>query len=296
MNQHVADASLLPAELLAGLARFRAAGVAGSLPHGRHLFSYCARERERLAAVTLPHPYIGVVLGGRKEVWRGAAGETLLPGTLFVLPARVPMDIWNVPGERGCYQSLILPVSDPEDVPDLPPPPASSGPRLAVRLTPALVAAVVHAASSLADGPVGAAVRSARVREVVALLSADPAAAPLFVRSMRDRVVQLLRGDLGHRWTAAGAARRLAVSESTLRRRLADGETGFAALLRAERMAAARDRIAAGEGSHAAALAVGYTSRAHFARAYRAAFGENPADGRGGSRPAGWQGRQERSG
>lgn len=285
MNRHVPpDDLMLPSRLLAGLARFRVAGVTGTQPHGRHLFSYCVLERERLAAVVLPHPLVGMVMAGRKEVWRGEAGEVLLPGAMFVLPARVPLDIWNLPGERSGYQSLILEIH-PEDVADLAGPEAvgEAGPGLAVRLTPALVEAAVQAAAVLADGlgegPARAAVRAARVRALVALLSADPAAAPLFARTMAARVVQLVRGDLAHGWTAAEAAARLAVSESTLRRRLAAEGAGFAALLRGERMQAARARIAAGAGSQAAALAVGYASRAHFARAYRAAFGVNPGAG-----------------
>ncbi|MFO1106851.1 MAG: AraC family transcriptional regulator [Amaricoccus sp.] len=279
MNQHVPEAALLPARLLAGLARFRRAGGAGTEPHGPQprglqLFSYCALSRERLVPVVLSHPLIGMVLGGRKEVWRGEDGQAMPPGTMFVLPARVPFDIWNVPdAEGGSYQSLILEIR-PEDVPDLPPPPRGSD--LRVRLTPALVAAAVHAASALGDGAARATVRAARVRELLALLSTDPAAAPLFDRTLAGRVAQLLRGDLAYPWTASEVAARLALSESTLRRRLAAEGTGFAALLRAERMQAARVRIAAGAGSQAAALAVGYASRAHFARAYRAAFGENP--------------------
>lgn len=285
MIQHLPDATPLAPRLLAGLAQFRAAGAAGTLPHGRQLFSYCALERERLAAVVLPHPLIGMVLSGRKEVWRGDAAEAMLPGTMFVLPPQVPFDIWNTPGERAGYQSLILEIH-PEDVADVPH--SEAGPRsgqtdrsgagLAVRLTSALVGAVIHAATALADGPeaVGAAVRAARLRELLALLSGDPAAAPLFDRTMRARLVQLVRGDLSRGWTAGAAAERLAVSESTLRRRLAAEGTGFAAVLRAERMEAARAHISTGAGSQAAALAVGYASRAHFARAYRAAFGENP--------------------
>ncbi len=41
-------------------------------------------------------------------------------------------------------------------------------------------------------------------------------------------------------------------------------------------MSAAHRLMAQGAGSGAAALAVGYASRAHFARAFRATFGGNP--------------------
>lgn len=43
--------------------------------------------------------------------------------------------------------------------------------------------------------------------------------------------------------------------------------------------------MARGAPSGTAALAVGYASRAHFARAYRAVFGDNPARGGDGVAP-----------
>jgi AraC-like DNA-binding protein len=51
----------------------------------------------------------------------------------------------------------------------------------------------------------------------------------------------------------------------------------FSAILQRERMAAARRLMAQGTRSGMAAFAVGYTSRAHFARRFRATFGVNPA-------------------
>lgn len=262
--------------LLAGLARFRAPRGSGTIPHGDSMFSYCALARERLIAVDLPDPLMGIVLAGRKEVWRGSLVDVLLPGTLFVLPRGVPLDILNIPGDRsGSYQSLVLEIRG-QDLPDLAPPPGIRAGGLAVPLDAARVEAVLHAAAAIADGPARPTVRAARLAELLALLHDVPEAAPLYERTMADRVARLLRGDLARGWTAATVARRLAVSESTLRRRLAADGASFSALLRRERMEAARRHIAAGEGSQAAALAVGYASRAHFARAYRAAFGSNP--------------------
>lgn len=265
------------ARLLAGLSRFRAAGGSGTIPHGESMFSYCALARERLLAIELPHPLIGIVLSGRKEVWRGGLVDVLRPGTLFVLPRGVPLDILNLLGEQsGSYQSLVLEVRG-GDLPDLDPPAARDAAGLAVPLDEALVEAVLRAAAAIADGPARGALLGSRLTELLALLHAVPAARPLYERTMADCVARLVGGDLARGWTAAEVARWLAVSESTLRRRLAAEGTPFATLLRQQRMQAARRLLAAGEGSQAAALAVGYASRAHFARAYRAAFGDNPS-------------------
>lgn len=281
MTEHPAQAPLLAARLLAGLGRFRAAEASGVLPQGRGLFSYCALRRERLLAVDLPLPLVGVVLAGRKEVWRGDTVEAFEAGTLFVLPARVPMDVLNLPGERrGSYQSLIVEVR-PEDLPDLEAPTGSGAAALSVRLSEGLVDAVLRAAADLATdpthGPARTAVRSARLTELLALLHSVPAGRALFDRSVAERVARLVRGDLARGWSAAEVARDLGLSESTMRRRLAAEGARFALILRRERMQAAARRIAAGDGSQAAGLAVGYASRAHFARHYRAAFGASPA-------------------
>ena len=77
MTGKIASQEALSSALLEGLARFRAAGVSGSLPHGENLFSYCALTRERLIAVDLPHPILGVVLSGTKEIWRGMNATSL---------------------------------------------------------------------------------------------------------------------------------------------------------------------------------------------------------------------------
>lgn len=281
MTEQTTDQSFLAARLLAGLSRFRAEGASGTLPHGGTLFSYCAQRFERLAAIKLPHPVVAILISGRKEVWQGTDGETIGPGAMFVLPAGVEMDILNIPDDRhGLYQSLILEIR-PGDVPDVLPVVAEStvaaGGRI-VRLTDDLVEAALRAAVALADEPVRPALQAARLTELLALLHRDPAARPLFARSVLERVLHLVRGALAHDWSATEVAERLGFSELTLRRRLAAEGSSFARLLRHERMQAARARIEGGAGSQAAALSVGYASRAHFARQYRAAFGEAPRD------------------
>jgi len=69
MNIHqTSPGDHLRRRLLARLEGFRAPAGSGVHSHARNLFSYCALKRERLAAIKLPHPLIGIVLRGRKEV------------------------------------------------------------------------------------------------------------------------------------------------------------------------------------------------------------------------------------
>lgn len=280
MTDRSPPTAALRAALLAGLAPFRREGMAGTLPHAPGLFSYCALARERLLSVRLPRPVLGVVVSGAKEVWRGDAAERLATGTLFVLPAEVDLDVVNEPDEgTGLYQSLVIEI-EPDAIPDIGPRDfaATAAPAsVAVGLTTGLVEAAIHAARAIGEGPAGATVRSARLAELLALLHDEPAARPLFDMSVAERVARLVRGGLDADWTAVEVARRLALSESTLRRRLAGEGRTFSTILRCERMEAARRLMARGTASGTAALAVGYASRAHFARAYRTVFGDNPA-------------------
>jgi len=282
MTQHVSPASSFASSLLEGLSSFRAEGVSGVAPHAAGLFSYCALTRERLKSVSLPRPIIGTVLSGAKEIWRGEMPERLATGTLFVLPAGIALDIVNEPDEKtGLYQSLIIEV-EPDATPELGllKPVVSGMPdSCVVPLAPALVEAMLHATRAIADGPAGAAVRMARLSELLALLHDVPAAQPLFDMSISERLSRLLRAGLDQDWTAARAAKTLGLSESTLRRRLAAEGGSFSTLLRLVRMEEARRLLAQGERSGVAALAVGYVSRTHFARAFRATFGDNPVRG-----------------
>ncbi|MDD3446069.1 MAG: AraC family transcriptional regulator [Zavarzinia sp.] len=281
MIVHPPPVPTLSQRLLVGLAPFRRGEAAGSTPHGDSLFSYCALTRERLAAIRLDHPVLAVVLSGAKEVWRGDAVTVLGEGDVFALPARVAMDVVNVPSARtGFYQSLIveIPADTLPPVTMVVPPPADArrNPPVGITLTPHLVEALVHAASAIADGPAGPLVRASRLAELLALLRADPAAAVLFRQSVGQRVAQTVATDLSAPWTAPQVARLLAMSEATLRRRLAAEALSFGALLRRERMVAARRLLETGASAQNAALAVGYASRAHFARHFRAAFGLLP--------------------
>jgi AraC-like DNA-binding protein len=276
-NPHV---FALRSRLTQRLAPIAAQAQAGFQAFGPQLTTYCCLKRERIAAVVLPHPLIGIVLRGRKEIWLGPECQSFESGSVFVLPREVPMDVVNILDDRsGLYTSLMLEVKDlPEGVLPL----LGSGPEpgktaLEIPLTPALVDALTHAAGVTEGGPQGEAVQRLRLAEVLTLLQGEPAARPLFDQSLADRVVWLIRSDPSRSWSVSEVALALGMGASTLRRQLDARGTPFRSLLLQTRMATAQRALAAGAAITSAAEAAGYASRSHFARHFRATFGTSPS-------------------
>ena len=254
-------------------------GTDGRYQHGNRFFSYCSLDRERLKAVELPHPIIGIILRGLKEVWLGGTVHVLEPGTVFVMPRGVRMDVVNIPAERHSYESLLL------EVPALPPgiSPLIGVPRaggddwqFGVPLNSDLVDALVHAATSIASDAVGDALKTLRLAEVLTLMQPLAAARPLFETSLSEEVAWLIRAAPSQAWTVERVAAQLGLGASTLRRRLTAENKSFREILRHERLQAGRTVLMSGASSQAAAEAAGYSSRSHFARRYRETYGRSP--------------------
>ncbi|UXY15633.1 helix-turn-helix domain-containing protein [Chitiniphilus purpureus] len=95
--------------------------------------------------------------------------------------------------------------------------------------------------------------------------------------SWRERVVRLIDFDPAADWRMGDVAGRLAVSEATLRRRLAEEDASFAGLLADVRMGRALILVMQTRQSvQQIALACGYTSPSRFTDAFRARFGLTP--------------------
>lgn len=268
--------------LLARLEGFRAPAASGVHNHARNLFSYCALQRERLAAIKLPNPLIGIVLRGRKEVWLGDVSQAFVPGSVIILPRNVAMDVVNIPGDSGVYESLIL------EVPMLPDgvPPLTLAERLGreaisrafgITLTDDLVEALGHAATTIRVEEMSETVQALRLSEVLTLLRPFPEARALFSAPLREEVAWLISSAPAQEWSVARVAREVGLGASTLRRRLAQEDSSFRAILRQERLRAGQAALATGASSLGAAEAAGYASRSHFARRYRQSFGVTPS-------------------
>ncbi|CDN48799.1 AraC family transcriptional regulator [Neorhizobium galegae] len=260
--------------------------VAGRLKPGMNayaeqLFIYCCFDREKVKALELEDPMIGIVLYGQKEIWFGDRTHAFPPGSVFVLPRKVPMDVVNIPDETtGFYVALRL------DVPSLPEgiPPLSTAERLkggelgnfGVPLSDGLVEALCHAATTIADGAIGETIKRLRMAEVLALLRPLPEARLLFRQSLSDEIAWLIATAPSEQWSITEVAEQIGIGASTLRRRLSLEGGSFRAILRRERLKAGQNAISSGASSIAAAEAAGYASRSHFSRRFRETFGTSP--------------------
>lgn len=257
-----------------------ATGRPGMNGRGHHLFSYCTLDRERLASIRMPHSVIAIVLHGIKEIWLGDFVTQVGAGGVFVLPGGLPLDVVNIPGPAGLYESLLIEIPTlPETVPPLTPAerPRLRDPAFRVPLTPDLCQALVHAATTIADGISADVLKTLRLTEVLTLLRSVPAARPLFRRDLCEDLTWLVSHAPDQDWTVDRVARDLGIGASTLRRRLAAEGHSFRALVRHARLRAARRMLDGGASSLAAAEAAGYASRSHFARRYRQTFGVSPS-------------------
>jgi AraC-like DNA-binding protein len=111
--------------------------------------------------------------------------------------------------------------------------------------------------------------------------------APPRQRRFSDRVRELLSAEPHAGWTGADLCARLAVSEATLRRRLAAEGWSFQSLLIDVRMSIAMQLLQSTTLSVLrVAEAVGYQSQSRFAVRFRSRFGFAPSAIRGHVRPA----------
>ncbi len=187
-------------------------GTAGRYAHGNRLFSYCSIDKERFKAIELPCPLIGIMLRGLKEVWLGDTMHLFEPGTVFVLPGGVSMDVVNIPaGPSSSYESLLL------EVPALP---VGMAPltgdektgfrdrdrQFRVPLDADLVETLIHAATTIGSEALGEAVKAVRLMEVLTLLRPLAAARPLFETALPDEVAWLVGSAPSEAWTVERVA------------------------------------------------------------------------------------------
>jgi AraC-like DNA-binding protein len=164
--------------------------------------------------------------------------------------------------------------------------PASA--RLLEHVSHGLVTAFESARQALAaSSDVPAAVTRQRMLEVMHWLLEDRIAlhsAPVNP-TVSIKVRALLAGRLDADWKADRVAKAMAMSEATLRRRLAEEETSLTELLTEMRMAAALTLLqATAQPVSDIALSVGYQSPSRFAARFRQRFGFAPTAVRGHER------------
>lgn len=224
---------------------------------------------------------IRVVAGEKRIRWDGGqlcAG----PGAIILFPENLAVTVENIPPRAGVYQARALPL--PRDRieaayarldPDLRRREAAP---LACATLPGKDADLLFDALFAAGHKLPPAVLALRQEELVLWLAeAGALLVPPAPQRLSDRLRRLLAERPDADWTADKAARALATSAPTLRRRLASEGGGFSALLQDVRMTQALALLQSGDLTVAAvAAAVGYDSPSRFAVRFRARFGAAP--------------------
>jgi AraC-like DNA-binding protein len=231
--------------------------------------------RASFRAVVGEAPVILRVEAGRKVI-RGAVFGEVQVGGLALMPAGVPLDVENHPPENGPYRATGLLV-----LPGIAAPTGVSG---GVQTTDARALQAFDRALDMVRRPaVPQVIRDHAVLEVLLWLdAAGVRLPPPGPTRFEDRVRGLLAKDLARDWTASDLGDALAVSEATLRRRLA-AAGGFAAILTDLRMNRALGLLQGGDLPVAAVAGeVGYASPSRFALRFRARFGVSPGEIRQG--------------
>lgn len=247
---------------------------------------YCA-VRHQLRSISLATPAAVLVLDGCKVLWRRGERMEVRAGNMFLLPARMELDIENVPGaDSGLYQALCLSFSsDMVDavcsarVGEVPPTALDS---LRVTVDTPLSQSVAHLLDMALAGNAGERVLRLCLEEILELVGRRATGLPLLWEmssTWSSRCARIIAMDPGRNWSTAEVAARLCVSERGLRRNLQAEGSGLRRILRDVRLNAGLQLLQTGGYSVGeAAFRCGYASASRFAVLFRERFGVSPGD------------------
>lgn len=238
----------------------------------------------RIRHVPFHEPCAILVLSGRKTVFHRSSALECPTGSLLVVPGGTALDLRNEPdAATRRYRALILPFGSellarmcrahgiasarPGGRPQL----------LKFTCDPVLRDAVLHYLDSAADAKLVA----HRLMEILLILAGrEPrlAAYALDVRSWAQKVRTAIAADLARAWDLELLCRKLATSESTLRRNLKKEKTGFRELLQEQRLTSALMLLLqTSRPVSRIALDCGYQSASRFSSNFHKRFGVPPS-------------------
>lgn len=240
-------------------------------------------RRATFRALTAERVAVIRVRSGAKHITVAGRALSVAAGGVAVLPARLPLTIENQPAAGGVYAATALVLSDAL-VADLRGRGLAGGDPFVVSRDDRAVAAFERAATALDDPLLPEALKAHAISEVLLWLAeAGFGFGPERPARFCDRVRGLIAEAPATDWKSGDAARALAVSEATLRRRLAAEGTSFADLLADVRMSCALGLLQTTRlPINRVALDVGYASPSRFAVRFRKRFGIAPSLIRGG--------------
>ncbi len=230
-------------------------------------------------------PCLILVLSGRKTVYDRRQPMVCNAGGILAVPGPASFDIRNEPDRHGgAYRALVIPFDNEllerlAQAHDLRP----DGQRrdigvLHFKREATLLDSVRHYLASTGRGRL----RAHRLMELLLLL-VDQDARLLSYTLNRDswsqRVRAVLATDLARAWSLSEVCKRLATSESTLRRHLTKEKTGFRELLHDLRLTTALMRLLqTSQPVYRIAYDCGYQSVSRFSSNFHRRFGLPPRE------------------
>lgn len=235
-------------------------------------------RKAQFRALTSERLIVARVRAGRKIARHDGRRLDLRPDRLGVLQAGVPYTVENHPPERGPYIASAL-IASRETLARLQVAELPFGDPFATTSDDRALAAFERSATVISDPFMPARLRENAVREVLLWLAEAGVGFQPRPVSFTDRLRSLVAAEPGLPWSAAMAGRSLAVSEATLRRRLAEAGTTFHDVLADVRMTCALGLLQTTTFPvNRIALEVGYASPSRFALRFRARFGLRPSE------------------
>lgn len=240
------------------------------------------KQALELKRLVIEQPILVVVEHGSKLL-RQPDGEYLIrAGEAVAIAGGQTIDLINQPAADGSYRALWLvwdgallaahALAHPEQ-------PAIRGVLPLRGHDDAWLAAFRRAVEAVGDAALPVDIARHRAAEALLWLGVyggrfAPAESP----TVAVKVRRLIGQDLAREWSAAAVASTLAMSEATLRRRLADEATNLSEILVDTRMSFALNLLqCSGQAVTQIAYHVGYQSPSHFAVRFRQRFGFSPS-------------------
>lgn len=241
--------------------------------------------------LVIEHPVLIVVACGSKLLrWPG--GECLVrEGESIALPGGQSFDITNRMGENGSYRAHWLAWDDSLIAAHADAHPEAAVIRQALPITDGnadFAASLRRASEAVEDGGVPDAIARHRLQEVLLWIGMrGKRFEQSLALTMAVKVRRLVSPDLAREWSAPAVASAFAVSEATLRRRLAEEGASLSGILVDARMSLALQLLqSTRQPVTQIALSVGYQTPSQFAVRFRDRFGFPPTAIRGHHRAA----------
>lgn len=262
------------------------AGGAANTPLGG-VGIFHTRMPQSLHNVPIQQPLMVMITGGTKLVAIGERRITIRPGELLLSPGDCELEIGNLPGGNGePFLSLAIGFSA-ESIEQFRRYPRNGAtpettPVWSAPAPQALVAVLEQWVDWCLNESYDPLLAQHRQVEMLLLLERAGLAGNLLLdreASWRSRVAQLIALNPAEEWNAGAVCRRLAIGESTLRRRLQEEGSSFREIIEETRLVAGLALLQetfwpVGQ----VAEAVGYRSHSRFSERFKERFGMSPME------------------